>query len=157
MPAMARVMKFHHDLPEDSAQHAAALKFEDAVESRSNREIEVTLFPSNALGNDVEATQQMQLGVIQGGIVPTAKLSSFVKSMQLVDLPFICPSPQAAHKVLDGDAGRKLLATLDNVGLRGLTFCESGFKQFTCDHPATSPADFDGHKVRVMQRQIIIE
>ena len=62
MPAMAGVMKFHHDLPEDSAQHAAALKFKDAVDSRSNREIEVKLFPSNALGNDVEATQQMQLG-----------------------------------------------------------------------------------------------
>jgi tripartite ATP-independent transporter DctP family solute receptor len=157
VPAMAGVMKFHHDLPEDSAQHAAALKFKDAVDARSNGEIEVKLFPSNALGNDVEATQQMQLGAIQGGIIPTAKLSSFVKSMQLVDLPFIFPSPQVAHKVLDGDAGKKLLGTLDKVGLHGLTFWESGFKQFTCDHPVTSPADFKGHKVRVMQSPIIME
>ena len=157
MPTMAGVMKFHHDLPEDSAQHAAALKFKAAVESRTNGDIEVKLFPSNALGNDVEATQQMQLGAIQGGIIPTAKLSSFVKSMQLVDLPFIFPSPKVAHEVLDGDAGKKLLATLDKVGLKGLTFWESGFKQFTCDHPIKSPADFDGHKVRVMQSPIIME
>ena len=88
---LAEVMKFHHDLPEDSAQHAAAEKFKEAVESRTNGEVEVKLFPSNALGNDVEATQQMQLGAIQGGIIPTAKLSNFAKSMQLIDLPFIFP------------------------------------------------------------------
>jgi tripartite ATP-independent transporter DctP family solute receptor len=156
-PVMAEVMKFHHDLPEDSAQHAAAEKFKEAVESRSNGEIEVKLFPSNALGNDVEATQQMQLGAIQGGIIPTAKLSSFVPSMQLIDLPFIFPSPKVAHQVLDGSAGEQLLATLDKVGLKGLTFWESGFKQFTCDHPVKSPADFKGYKVRVMQSPIIME
>lgn len=157
MPAMADVMKFHHDLPEDSAQHAAAVKFKKAVESRSKGEITVKLFPSNALGNDVEATQQMQLGAIQGGIIPTAKLSNFVKSMQLIDLPFLFPSPKIAHKVLDGIAGKNLLATLDKVGLKGLTFWESGFKQFTCNNPVKSPADFKGRKVRVMQSPIIME
>ncbi len=155
--ALAEVMKFHHDLPEDSAQHAAAEKFKEAVESRTNGEVEVKLFPSNALGNDVEATQQMQLGAIQGGIIPTAKLSNFAKSMQLIDLPFIFPSPKVAHKVLDGEAGKALLAILDNVGLKGLTFWESGFKQFSCNHPVKSPADFEGYKVRVMQSPIIME
>ncbi|MGY8790997.1 MAG: TRAP transporter substrate-binding protein DctP, partial [Pseudomonadales bacterium] len=101
-PAMAGVMKFHHDLPEDSAQHAAAVKFKEAVESRTNGEIVVKLFTSNALGNDVEATQQMQLGAIQGGIIPTAKLSNFVTAMQLIDLPFMFPSPKVVHQVLDG-------------------------------------------------------
>ncbi len=160
-PAMAKgkviVMKFHHDLPKDSAQHVAALKFKAAVEARTGGEIEVRIFPSNALGNDVEATQQMQLGAIQGGLIPTAKLSSFVPAMQLIDLPFLFPSPKVAHRVLDGPAGKKLLKTLDKVGLKGLTFWESGFKQFTCDHPVKSPADFKGYKVRVMQSPIIID
>jgi len=156
VPATAAVMKFHHDLPEDSAQHAAALKFKAAVESRTGGEIEVNIFPSNALGNDVEATQQMQLGAIQGGIIPTAKLSNFVPAMQLIDLPFLFPSPKVTHAVLDGPAGQELLSTLDKVGLKGLTFWESGFKQFTCNHPVMSPADFKGHKVRVMQSPIIM-
>ena len=161
LPAMAKgktiVMKFHHDLPKDSAQHAAALKFKAAVEARTGGEIEVKIFPSNALGNDVEATQQMQLGAIQGGLIPTAKLSSFDPAMQLIDLPFLFPSPKVAHEVLDSAAGKKLLKTLDKVGLKGLTFWESGFKQFTCDHPVKSPADFKGYKVRVMQSPIIID
>lgn len=153
----ATVLKFHHDLPEDSAQHVAAVKFKEAVEAHSNGEIEVRIFPSNALGNDIEATQQMQFGALQGGIIPTAKLSNFVPAMQLVDLPFMFSSPAVAHEMLDGEPGDKLLATLDKIGLVGATFWESGFKQFSCNHPVTSPKDFDGYKVRVMQSPIIME
>jgi len=153
----AMELKFHHDLPEDSAQHLAAEKFKTAVENRTNGEIKVKLFPSNALGNDVEATQQMQFGAIQGGIIPTAKLSNFVPALQLIDLPFLFPSPAVAHKVLDSKTGDRLLATLDKAGLKGVTFWESGFKQFTCNHLIQKPEDFKGYKVRVMQSPIIME
>jgi C4-dicarboxylate-binding protein DctP len=150
-------MKFHHDLPEDSAQHVAALEFKAEVEARSGGEIEVQIFPNNSLGNDVEATQQMQIGAVQSGIIPTAKLSNFVPAFQIIDLPFMFPSPEVAHTVLDGPAGQQLLDTLDEVGLKGLTFWESGFKQFTCNHAVNAPADFNGHKVRVMESPIIME
>jgi len=157
-PALAAtVMKFHHDLPEDSAQHVAAEKFKEAVESRTDGEITVQIFPANALGNDVEATQQMQIGAIEGGLVPTAKLSNFQPSMQLADLPFLFPSPKVAHAFLDSEVGDRLLETLDEVGLEGVTFWESGFKQFTCNRPVDEPSDFEGRKVRVMQSPIIME
>lgn len=155
--AAATVVKFHHDLPEDSAQHLAAEKFKAAVEERSDGELTVQIFPNNALGNDVEATQQMQFGALQAGIIPTAKLSNFVPALQLIDLPFMFPSPEVAHVVLDGPAGNELLATLDKVGLEGVTFWESGFKQFTCNRSINEPGDFSGKKVRVMQSPIIME
>lgn len=151
------VVKFHHDLPEDSAQHVAAEKFKAEVEKRSKGQLEVKIFPNNALGDDVEATQQMQFGALQAAIIPTAKLSNFVPAMQIVDLPFIFPSPKVAHAVLDGEAGNKLMATLDKVGLTGVTFWESGFKQMTCNRAITKPSDFKGQKVRVMQSPIIME
>jgi len=156
-PALAEItLKFHHDLPEDSAQHVAAVKFKEAVESRTKGEIVVKLFPNNALGDDVQATQQMQLGAIQGGIVPTAKLSSFGPAMQLADLPFLFPSAKAAYAFLDGPVGDRLLATLDKVGLKGVTFWESGFKQFSCNSKVDGPADFKGKKVRVMESPLIM-
>ncbi|MCC7039957.1 MAG: TRAP transporter substrate-binding protein [Burkholderiales bacterium] len=152
----ATTLKFHHDLPEDSAQHVAAVKFAQAVESRTGGEIVVKIFPNNSLGDDVEATQQMQLGAIQGGIVPTAKLSNFDPSMQLVDLPFLFPSAKAAYTFLDGPVGERLLAQLDKIGLKGVTFWESGFKQFTCNSPVNGPGDFKGKKVRVMESPLIM-
>lgn len=152
----ATVMKFHHDLPEDSAQHVAAERFRDLVAERTGGEIEVRIFPNNSLADDVQATQQMQFGAVEGGIIPTAKLSNFVPAMQLPDLPFLFPTPEIAHAFLDSDVGDELLATLAQAGLRGVTFWESGFKQFTCNNPVASPADFDGRKVRVMESPIII-
>ena len=149
-------LKFHHDLPEDSAQHAAALKYKQAVESASKGEIVVKLFPNNALGDDVEAIQQMQIGAIQGAIIPTAKLSNLDPSMQLIDLPFLFPSAKAAYAYLDGSLGDRLLQSLDKVGLKGVTFWESGFKQFTCNAAVNGPADFKGKKVRVMQSPLIM-
>lgn len=154
--AAQTVVKFHHDLPEDSAQHVAAEKFATAVEERSNGELDVQIFPNNQLGNDVEATQQMQFGALQAGIIPTAKLSNFVPAMQLVDLPFLFPSPEVAHKVLDGKAGQQLLEKMEQKGLEGVTFWESGFKQFTCNQPVDDPSDFQGKKARVMQSPIIM-
>ncbi len=157
LPALAEItLKFHHDLPEDSAQHVAAIKFKEAVESRTKGEIVVKLFPNNALGDDVQATQQMQIGAIQGGIIPTAKLSTFAPSMQLADLPFLFPSAKAAYAYLDGPVGDRLLGTLDKVGLKGVTFWESGFKQFTCNSKVDGPADFKGKKVRVMESPLIM-
>lgn len=149
-------LKFHHDLPEDSAQHVAAERFRDLVAERTGGQIMVEIFPSNSLADDVQATQQMQFGAIEGGIIPTAKLSNFVPAMQLPDLPFLFPSAKIAHDYLDSELGDELLATLDNVGLKGVTFWESGFKQFTCNNPIASPEDFNGRKVRVMESPIII-
>ncbi len=156
-PAVAEItLKFHHDLPEDSAQHAAALKFKEAVETRTRGEIVVRLFPNNALADDVQATQQMQIGAIHGGIIPTAKLSTFSPAMQLVDLPFLFPSAKVAYAFLDGPVGDRLLETLDKVGLKGVTYWESGFKQFSCNAKIEGPADFKGRKVRVMESPLIM-
>lgn len=149
-------LKFHHDLPEDSAQHAAAERFRDLVAERTDGEIAVRIFPSNSLADDVQAVQQMQFGAIEGGIIPTAKLANFAPAMQLPDLPFLFPSPEIAHEFLDSEVGDDLLATLSQVGLVGATFWESGFKQFTCNNAVTSPGDFEGRKVRVMESPIII-
>lgn len=150
------VLKFHHDLPEDSAQHMGAQRFEEIVEERTNGEIDVQIFANNALGDDVEVAQQMQFGAVHAAPIPTAKLSNFAPSLQLIDLPFLFPSPQVTYDVLDSEIGEELLAGLEDSGFVGAKFWESGFKQLTCNHKVTSPEDLDGHKARVMESPLLI-
>ncbi len=152
----AAVLKMHHDLPDSSAQHLGALRFEELVESRTEGAIDVEIYPNNALGDDVEAAQQMQFGAIHAAPIPTAKLSNFNPSLQLIDLPFLFPSPEITHAFLDGPVGEELLAALEPAGFVGAAFWESGFKQFTCNHQVEAPGDFDGHKVRVMESPLLI-
>jgi C4-dicarboxylate-binding protein DctP len=155
--ASAEIIKFHHDLPEDSAQHRGAERFRTLVEDRSDGAYTVEIYANNALGNDVEVAQQMQFGAVQAAPIPTAKLSNFNPSLQLIDLPFLFPSVEATYKVLDAPTvGGELLNGLADAGFVGAAFWESGFKQLTCNHPVTKPSDYDGQRVRVMESPLLI-
>ncbi|MFV0243724.1 MAG: TRAP transporter substrate-binding protein [Qingshengfaniella sp.] len=157
LPAAAQqVLKFHHDLPEDSAQHEGALKFEELVEARTNGTIDVQIYANNALGDDVEVAQQMQFGAVQAAPIPTAKLANFAPSLQLIDLPFLFPNREIAYEVLDGPVGQQILDELASSGFVGAGFWESGFKQLTCNKAVTAPDDLAGVKARVMESPLLI-
>jgi C4-dicarboxylate-binding protein DctP len=153
----AEVIKFHHDLPEESAQHRGAEKFKELVEARSDGAYTVEIYANNALGNDVEVAQQMQFGAVHAAPIPTAKLSNFNPSLQLIDLPFLFPSVETTYEVLDSPTvGGQILDGLSEAGFVGAAFWESGFKQLTCNHPVTDPSDYEGRSVRVMESPLLI-
>ena len=149
-------MKFGHDMPEDSAQHVAALKYAELVKERTKGQVEVKVFPAQQLGTDPEMVQQAQMGTLEIVLPPTAKISGFAPSLQLADLPFLFPTKETCYQVLDGPVGDKLMALLESKGLKGVSFWESGFKQMTANKPIRKPEDFAGMKVRVMESPILI-
>jgi C4-dicarboxylate-binding protein DctP len=149
-------MKFGHDMPEDSAQHTAALKYADLIKERTKGQVEIKVFPAQQLGTDPEMVQQAQMGTLEIVLPPTAKISGFAAQLQLADLPFLFPSKEICYQVLDGPVGDKVLALLDAKGLKGVSFWESGFKQITANKAIRKPEDFAGMKVRVMESPLLI-
>ncbi|RPI09634.1 MAG: TRAP transporter substrate-binding protein [Zetaproteobacteria bacterium] len=149
-------MKFGHDMPEDSAQHVAALKYAELVKERTKGQVEIKVFPAQQLGTDPEMVQQAQMGTLEIVLPPTAKISGFAPPLQLADLPFLFPTKEACYQVLDGPVGDKLMALLESKGLKGVSFWESGFKQMTANKAIRKPEDFAGMKVRVMESPILI-
>jgi C4-dicarboxylate-binding protein DctP len=149
-------MKFGHDMPEDSAQHVAAMKYAQLVKERTKGQVEVKVFPAQQLGTDPEMVQQAQMGTLEIVLPPTAKIGGFSASLQLADLPFLFPSKEICYQVLDGPVGDTLLAKLEEKGLKGVSFWESGFKQMTANKAIRKPEDFAGLKVRVMESPLLI-
>ncbi len=148
---------FHHDLPEDSAQHQGALHFKELIEERTDGAYVVDIYPNNELGDDTEVIQQMQGGSVHMAPIPTAKLSGVEPAMQLADLPFLFPSPEVTYEFLDGEVGDRLLEMMSARGFYGVGFWESGFKQMTCNARIEEPDDFRGKDVRVMESRLLIE
>lgn len=147
----------HSNLTDKSPQYQALLKFKELVEERTDGGFEVKLFPNSALGDDVEAAQQIQTGAIHAAPMPSAALSNFSPSLQLIDLPFLFPSREVTYEVLDSDeVGGQLMNNLEQSGFVGASVWENGFKQMTCNHPVHQPSDFEGRKVRVMQSPLLI-
>src|SRR5699024_1390026 len=52
----------------------------------------------------------------------------------------------------------KILDGMENIGLKGLTFWENGFRSFTNnDKPVRTPEDVKGMKIRTMENEIHLE
>ncbi|MDA0685082.1 MAG: TRAP transporter substrate-binding protein [Bacteroidetes bacterium] len=151
------VIKVAHDQPERSSHHAAALKWKELVEARTGGKYQVRMFPAMMLGSGTQMVEQTQAGALEVSILPTAWIAPLAPSVQVLDLPFLFPSREVAYRVIDGPVGREILAPLEKVNIQGVTFWESGFKQFTGNFPIREPRDYSGKKIRTMPAPVIQE
>ena len=148
---------FAHVLIEDTPNGQAALRFKEEVEEKSDGRISIVVLPAAQVGGDVEIIEQIQMGLVDIGIPPTATLGNFEPRMQILDLPFLLPDYDTMVEVLDGDVGREILDTLDDDNMYGVNFWGAGFRHITNNvRPIETPEDLDEIRMRTMQAPIII-
>lgn len=156
-PAMAaKTLKLHHlnnNDPFDNPTGAMATVFKSLVESGTNGEVQVQLFPNSQLGKDSEVIFQVKAGVIQSGIHSVGGVAAAYPLIGVLDVPFAYPNISATYKVFDGEFGKKLGADIqDKAGLQVLGFGDSGgfFALTNSKKEIHSPADMKGLKIRTM-------
>ena len=150
-------LKFGHDMPTNSAQHIAALKYAERVEQKTKGQVHIRVYPNQELGTDQEMIETTRRGELDIILPPTGKLGALVPEFQLIDLPFLFSSREEAYPILDGEPGKHILELLEPKGLIGFTFWESGFKHFTSNKEIRTPEDFKGLNIRVMKSRLIME
>lgn len=154
----ARTMKFGHLSTADSPLGVAAYKFAELVSQKSGGKIQVKIFNSGQLGNEVQ-----QIGATQGGtqefaLFSSTPLTSLVKDLQVLDFPGLMENPVEADALLDGPIGQQMLAKFQEKNLVGLSFWENGFRQFTNSKRRIQKVeDISGLKVRVIQNPIYLD
>lgn len=150
--AQAKNMRIGIGVPESHFEFTAMQKFEKYVED--NTEINVTIYPSNQLGNDQEALEQIKFNAIQMNLPSPALLGNIVKDFNILTLPFIFPSEDIANQVVDGEWGKELSSKLERVGYVGLGYGNFGFRHVTNNvRPIEKVEDLDGLKLRTMQNK----
>ncbi|QUO36889.1 TRAP transporter substrate-binding protein [Dysosmobacter sp. Marseille-Q4140] len=149
-------IKLAHGVSESGPLHLAALVFEERVERESNGKIQVEISPNSALGNDKQMAEMIQMGTLDCGVIPTAKLSGFYAPLQVLDLPFLFVDKEASYEVFDSDEFLSLFEEdMRNIGFEFLGIWESGFKQITSNRMIKTPEDFKGLNVRVMESALL--
>jgi len=132
-------------------------KWGELIETYTKGKYKVNLFPSGQLGNENEMIKNLTMGSMDLGVITNAPVGSFVKSFMVLDLPFIFPSAEVAHKVLDGEVGNMLLSKLNKLQIVGFAFSEGGFRHMINNvRPISTPEDTKGIKFRVMTTPIYI-
>lgn len=146
------VIKIGHGTNEQYHMHRALLRFEELVESRSNGEFDVQIFPSSQMGPDREMIEGVQTGVLEMAVSPSSFFAGWDPAFAVIELPYMYPSKAAALEVLNGATGQSMLDRLEKQGLVGLGWMETGMRHISNNvRPITTPDDLEGIKLRTMK------
>jgi C4-dicarboxylate-binding protein DctP len=159
-PAVAKkpvTIKFSHVVAVDTPKGQAAEFFKKLVEERSKGEIVVEVYPNSSLFGDNDVMTPLMTNAVQMAAPSFSKFTKFAPQLQLVDLPFLFDDADHLHRVLEGNVGQQLKDAVGKKALVGLSFWDSGFKQFSANKPILVPEDAAGLKFRIMSSKVLEE
>jgi tripartite ATP-independent transporter DctP family solute receptor len=148
--------KLGHSVSEKHPYHLGAVRFKEIVEKETKGAVSVSIFPNNQLGTgERDLLEGLQLGTVDFYVGSTGPMSGFEKKFMLFDFPFLFKSKQHVYGVLDGKIGTYVMGLLDKQGMKGLAWCENGFRHVTnSKRPIAVPADAKGLKLRTMENKV---
>jgi C4-dicarboxylate-binding protein DctP len=152
----AIVLRFSHVVAVDTPKGQAAELFRRRAAELTRGRVRVEVFPNGTGYKDHEEIQALQLGAVD---LLAPSLSKFgqlgLREFEAFDLPFLFEDEAALRRVTAGAPGRALLRKLEQKGLVGLAFWDSGFKSFSANRPLRRPEDFRGLRLRIQASGVI--
>lgn len=149
------VLKLGTTVNEQDSFHVAAEKFKALVEERTNGNYKIEIYPNGSLGGESDMLDSMTMDMLDMGIITSGPFVNFAKMMGVLDMPFLFANNAEAYKILDGEIGKELLATLEPANLKGLAYAERGFRNVTNSvRPVANAEDIKGLKLRVMENEV---
>lgn len=150
------VIRFSHVVAPDTPKGKAAEFFKSRAEVLTDGRVRVDVYPNSTLYKDREEMEALQLGAVQMLAPSLAKFSVLgIAEFEVFDLPYIFDDAQALTKVTNGPVGRRLLASLDPRGIKGLAFWDNGFKSFSANVPIRAPSDLAGLRMRIQASKVL--
>ena len=152
------VFRLAENQPEDYPTTIGDKEFARLVEERTNGRYKIEVYHSGQLGDERSVIEQVQLGSIDFARVNASPLTEFSDAIGVLSLPYLFDNADHMWEVLNGEVGDELLATLEDAGMIGLAFYDSGERHFyNTVRPIHSPEDLKGLKIRTQQSQLIID
>jgi len=149
------VIKFPHVTAPATPKGQAAERFKEQVEERLPGRVVVEVYPSSQLMSDDDSLDALAFGEIQMIAISLSKLDRLTHSFQIFDLPFLFPDLETVERFQASPSGKKMLNSMTDKGLLGLTYWHNGMKQFGANVPLRTPSDANGLKFRIMESDVL--
>ena len=151
-------LKLAHGLPTDHPVHKAMVFMAQRCDELSEGKLTVEVYPAEQLGSEQQCVELVQIGSLAITKVSAAVMESFTDHYKVFGLPYVFRSKEHAFKVMDGDIGKELLLSTENIWIRGLCYYDAGSRSFyTNSKPINHPDDLAGMKIRVMRSITAVE
>lgn len=157
LPAAAREFRSADIHPTDYPTVEAVRFMGAQLSEASGGNLGVKVFPNGALGTEKDTIEQLKIGGLDMMRINVAPLNNIVPETIVPALPFLFRSEDHMHAVLDGPVGDQILAAMEDQGMVGLAFYDSGARSlYTATKPVKSLADVSGMKIRVQQSDLFV-
>jgi len=144
-------LKLAHSLDPSHPVHVGMEHMKKRLEELSGGTVTLDIYPSGVLGSETQCVEQTQNGALAMTKTSASPLEGFIPEMGVFSLPYVFRDRDHFWKVLDSDLGKELLLRGVHKNVRGLTYYDSGSRNFyTKEKPVLTPADIQGMKIRVM-------
>lgn len=147
-----------HTLDEAHPVHLAMERFREELIKLSGATMAVDIFPNGQLGTERELVELAQIGAISMTKVSSLSLENFSDAMGVYSLPYLFEDADHQYRVLDTEIGREVLASLDDVLLKGMGYYDAGARSFYMARgPVSTPDDIRGKTVRVLSSEALVK
>ena len=151
-----KVIKFSHVVAATgNPKGEAAQKFADRVNAEMNGKLCVEVYPNSQLFDDNKVLEAMILGDVQMAAPSVSKMEDYTLAFRLFDLPFLFEDIAAVDRFQQSETGQKMLTSVEDKGLLGLTYWHNGMKQMSAKKPLLTPADAKGLKFRIQTSDVL--
>lgn len=150
-------IRLAHGLDTKHPVHLALIHFKQRVETLSDGQLKIEVFPSGQLGTEREVVELIQIGTLGMTKVSASSLEAFIPQMSVFGLPYLFNDQAHYWRVLNSDVGNELLDMGVSYRVRGLGYFDAGSRSFyTTQQKVESPEDLAGLKIRVMASQTAV-
>lgn len=154
----ATVLRFGGPLPLSTNYGQAMMKFSEEVAKRTDKRIDVQLFPSGQLGGLKDMATAVQLGTQSMVMFTPSWIGNYAKPVDVLSLLYLPKSQERMFASLDGPFGKKLEGFAEGVGFKILAWWNGGPRHMLNNvHPINTPDDLKGLKMRTQTSQVWIQ
>ena len=151
-------LKLGHALDVNHPVHKGMVHMADRLAEISGGKMKIEIYPGGQLGAERELIELLQIGSLAMTKVSASPLESFAPEFSVFGIPYIFRDNDHLWNVLNGDIGKQVLASLENVKLKGLCYYDAGSRSFyTTKKAVHSPKDLEGLKIRVQKSRTSVE
>ena len=156
-PAGAREFRSADVHPADYPTVQAVKSMGEQLAAQTDGRLGIKVYPNSALGTERDTIEQLRIGGLDMMRINVAPLNNVVPETIVPALPFLFRSEAHMHAVLDGPVGEQILAAMEEQGMIGLAFYDSGARSiYAATKPVKNLADVSGMKIRVQQSDLFV-
>jgi tripartite ATP-independent transporter DctP family solute receptor len=127
------------------------------MEGYSDGRLSLKLYSGGQLGEERDTLEMTTFGGIDLNRVNLGPLNSIEPMTNIPGLPFIFNNVAHMRQAMDGEPGLRVLRSLEQHGLIGLCFYDSGARSFyNTKRPIRTPEDMAGMKLRVQNSDLFV-